>query len=405
MSSSPTNGLYNGKYTLQQLLGRGSLYTTYRATCVGFAQPVVIVELNDSLRQQPDFMALRKAFATEAKRVASCRHPHLIRLLELFLDNGVLYLVMEYIPGQSLTNIVRMAGALTVPQALRYVRQASSALSAMHQRSILHRNLTPQSMIRRQGTESIVITDLGIGREFLASHQLISGMLTPGYAAPEQYQLQAPQTPATDVYGLSAVLYFLLTGQVPTPAPLRDRTPIANVRQFQPHISPRIEHSLLVGMSLDPKERPPTIDAWLTLLTDDSAATPADVTTIPTLGVKPASEPAMATATAMAVASSVSMLPTSMSSTESPLISNPARRPVMATESATKMDPIRSLAAVSIQSSRQFSPARWLVLVSALALLIGTGVGLGFRIWLATKAGVPTLQPEQSFPERQWPNF
>ncbi|MCS6815172.1 MAG: protein kinase, partial [Cyanobacteria bacterium] len=142
MSSSLANSLHNGKYILQQLLGQGSLYTSYRAICVGFDQPVVIVKLNDSLKQQPDFMLLRKAFATEAKRIASCKHPHLIRLLELFLDNGILYLVMEYIPGQSLTNIVRTAGALTVPQALRYIRQAGSALSAMHQRSILHRNLT-----------------------------------------------------------------------------------------------------------------------------------------------------------------------------------------------------------------------------------------------------------------------
>ncbi|MCS6814538.1 MAG: hypothetical protein NZ772_13365, partial [Cyanobacteria bacterium] len=105
------------------------------------------------------------------------------------------------------------------------------------------------------------------------------------------------------------------------------------------------------------------------------------------------------------LSSSVSTPSTSVSLIESPLLSKPTERPATATEPATKVGPIHALAAASRQPFQQFTPTRWLVLVSALSLLIGAGVGLGFRIWLATKVGVPTLQPEQSFPERPWPSF
>ncbi len=413
MSSSPASTLHSGKYILQRQLGQGSIYVAYQASCVGYDKPVVLLRLHDALQQQPGFTLLQKAFALEAKRVSGCQHPHLIRLLELFIDRGLVYLAVEYVPGQTLTDIVQTAGCLTVPQALHYMRQISTAVMALHQHSILHRHLSPQIVVRRQGTDFVVLTDLGIGWEFLSSRQLLPGTLAVGYAAPEQHNLGVAHTPATDVYGLAAILYYLLTGQVPTPAPLRDRNPISNLRQYQPYLSPSLEQGILAGLALDPKQRPQTVATWLEMITDANGASIAhqsassgDGVVVPTAA--PVSIPMTPTVAnlptePMPILSS----PTPTSVAASPVITSPstARSSVATANPAiTSLDP-PAIAPPPMLIKRKTSPLTWLMLTSTLALAVGVGTGLAFRIWLMTQSGVPTLQPEQSFPERPWPGL
>ncbi len=422
MSSSPVNVLNSGKYTLQQLLGQGSLYTAYLASCVGYDKPIVILRLSDALQQQPDFKQLQKAFAVEAKRVSTCRHPHLIRLLDLFIDQMLVYLVVEHVPGRSLTEIVQTTGALTEPQALRIIRQVGTAIAVLHQHSILHRNINPQIVIRRQGTELIALTDLGIGREFLARRPLLPGLLTVGYAAPEQHSAQdsaqSPHTPATDVYGLAATLLYLLTGQVPTPAPLRDRDPLAEVRYRLPHLNPGVERGLVQGLALDPQQRPQTVEAWLAQLANQPIAdqpvsvsehlpplvapvTPEPI--VPEPMSPPDLQPVLQSAS-VAVPGVVGMGAESMPAVLPLATGGSAIEPSMSPISTTSVLSSHPTTA-SVEKSRKSSPMVWLILVSALALLAGAGGGVAFRIWLMTRSEVPTLQPEQSFPDRKWPNF
>jgi len=407
MSSSPVNVLNNGKYTLQHLLGRGSLYTAYLASCVGFNKPIVVIKLNDALRQQPDFKQLQKAFAVEAKQVSACRHPHLIRLLDLFIDQGLVYLVVEHVPGQALIEIVQTTGTLTEPQALRIICQLGAAIALLHQHGLLHRNINPQIIVRRQDTEFVVFTDLGIGREFLTSRPLLPGLLPVGYAAPEQHHAQALHTPATDVYGLAATLFYLLTGQVPTPAPLRDRSPLGDIRHLLPHLSPGVEQGLVQGLALDPQQRPQTVDAWLALLVEHSAPVSGSIApSSPSKSVSPPTMQPILQSASVAAPKSMGMVPEPVPATISPQVTmgRDAIQPPMSPMSAqTKPSVHAATAATSKQ--RQASPVRWLVLASALAMMVGAGAGLAFRIWLVTKSGVPSLQPEQSFPDRKWPHF
>ncbi len=422
MSSLSASTLHNGKYTLQRQLGQGSVYVAYQASCVGYDKPVVLLRLHDALQQQPEFTSLQKAFALEAKRVSSCQHPHLIRLLELFIDRGLVYLAVEYVPGQTLTDIVQTTGCLTIPQALHYMRQISDAVMTLHQHSILHRHLSPQIMMRRQGTDFVVLTDLGIGREFLSSRQLLPGTLAVGYAAPEQHSSGVAHTPATDVYGLAAILYYLLTGQVPTPAPLRDRSPISNLRQYQPHLSPSLEQGILAGLSLDPKQRPQTVATWLEMIADDSrasiprqSASSGDGVVVPAAASIGGAAPLDVAPVSIPMTPIVASLPTE----PMPIPLSPA--PVAASHAITSPSAARSSVATAnppitaldppamatppMPIKRKTSPLTWLMLASTLALVVGVGTGLAFRIWLMTQSGVPTLQPDQSFPERPWPGF
>jgi len=112
-----------------------------------------------------------------------------------------------------------------------------------------------------------MLIDFGIARDFTAgTKQTHTNLLSPGYAPIEQYLYDGKCTPATDVYAIAATLYYLLSGVPPVAAPLRDRIPLTELRQFQPNLSPQIEQAILQGLETDPANRPQTVENWLTML-------------------------------------------------------------------------------------------------------------------------------------------
>jgi serine/threonine-protein kinase len=112
-----------------------------------------------------------------------------------------------------------------------------------------------------------VLIDFGIAREFNnGAKQTHTGLVSEGYAPIEQYLTQAQRTAATDVYGLAATLYALLTAQVPIPALLRDREKMPSPRELQPHLSGAVNQAVSRGMAVEPQFRPTTVAEWLQLL-------------------------------------------------------------------------------------------------------------------------------------------
>ncbi len=151
--------------------------------------------------------------------------------------------------------------------ALHYIRQIGAALKVVHQKGLLHRDIKPQNIMLREGTTDVVLIDFGIAREFTPGMtQNHTNMVSEGYAPLEQYLPQGKFTPATDVYGLAATLYSLVTGQVPISALLRDRYPLPEPRTLQPQLSAGLNQAILRGMALDISYRPSTMDEWLSLL-------------------------------------------------------------------------------------------------------------------------------------------
>ena len=258
--------LQGGKYTLEQEVGRGGFGITFKATHQYLNQVVVIKTLNESLRREAQFAKFQSQFQDEARRLASCVHPNIVRVSDFFIEDGLPYMVMDYVPGATLDLVVFPDKPLAEAKAIHYIQQIGAALQVVHQNNLLHRDIKPQNIILRQGTEEVVLIDFGIAREFTpGSTQTHTGMVSEGYAPIEQYLYQAPRTPATDVYGLAATMYALLTAKVPVAASLRDRLPLPAPIDLQPQLSKSLSQAVMRGMAVEAKFRPATIAEWLAL--------------------------------------------------------------------------------------------------------------------------------------------
>ncbi|MFM7406822.1 MAG: protein kinase domain-containing protein [Cuspidothrix sp.] len=282
--------LQNGKYTILQEIGRGGFGVTFKATHHYLGQEVVMKTINERLRQHPDFPKFQRQFQDEARRLAACVHPHIVRVSDFFQEEGLPYMVMEYIPGETLGAAFVLPG-ISLPEvtAIHYIRQIGAALQVVHQNGLLHRDIKPDNIILRQGTQEVVLIDFGIAREFNnGAKQTHTGLVSEGYAPIEQYLTQAPRTAATDVYGLAATLYALLTGQVPIPALLRDREKMPSPRELQPHLSAAVNQAVIRGMAVEMQFRPSTVAQWLELLPGnqpDITSTVLETQALPTLNV------------------------------------------------------------------------------------------------------------------------
>ncbi|MCL6750724.1 protein kinase [Nostoc sp. CCCryo 231-06] len=265
--------LQDGKYTLIQEIGRGGFGITFKATHHYLGQEVVMKTINERLRQHPDFAKFERQFQDEARRLATCIHPNIVRVSDFFVEAGLPYMVMEYIRGETLGDAFVLPG-IPLPEAtaIHYVRQIGAALQVVHNNGLLHRDVKPDNIILREGTQEVVLIDFGIAREFNGSvRQTHTGMVSEGYSPIEQYLTQAPRTPATDVYGLAATLYSLLTAQVPIPALLRDREQMPSPRELQPHLSASVNQAVMRGMAVESRFRPATVAEWLQLLPGNGA--------------------------------------------------------------------------------------------------------------------------------------
>ncbi len=290
--------LQGGKYTLDELLGQGGFGVTFKATHHLLGQKVVIKTLNLLNQTHPQFSKMEQQFQDEARRLALCLHPNIVRVNDFFEEDGAPYLVMDYIPGQTLEQVVFPSQPLDEATAIYYMRQVGDALAVVHQNGLLHRDIKPQNLILRQGTQDVILIDFGIAREFTdGKTQTHTSLISEGYAPIEQYVMQERRTPATDVYGLAATLYALLTAQVPQASILRDRRPMPAPRDLRPELSGAVNQAIMRGMAVEARYRPSTVAEWLALLPGEPLESRAKTvppqygspSTAPTVAVSPVS--------------------------------------------------------------------------------------------------------------------
>lgn len=295
--------IQSGKYTLEQELGRGGFGVTYKATLHALGQTVVVKTLDEALRGDPNFVQSQQQFQAEAKRLALCVHPNIVRVIDFFVEDELPFIVMEYVPGQTLDRVVLPDKPLAEATSLHYSRQIGAALEVVHQHGLLHRDVKPQNLILRQGTDQIVLIDFGIAREFSPGvAQTHTGLVSPGYAPIEQYLPQAQRLPATDIYGLAATLYTLLTAQVPVAAVLRDRQSLPAPRELRPALSAATNQAVVRGMAVELHDRPTSVEAWLKLLPEmpvGKATALGSTSQVATLRVAPVQRTAAGTKTAL----------------------------------------------------------------------------------------------------------
>ncbi len=278
MSSKAETILNNGQYKIESVLGRGEYGITYSAVDVRRQQIVVLKTVNPNLRHHSEFAQFHHHFKAVARRLSQCQHPNLVKVIEVFEDRGLPFMVMNSIGGQTLINSFPSGSQLPVTQAVQFVHQIASALTEIHQQGLIHCNLTPEVILRHPQTSEVILTDFGIATRFTDTMSdgpyLGSRNLSGGYAALEQYLPHEHLTTATDIYGLAAIFYYLLTGQPPLEAPLClsqvTETLLSqskpNLRQLRPDLSPTLERVILWGLELEQQHRPQSLEQWLAFL-------------------------------------------------------------------------------------------------------------------------------------------
>lgn len=271
----PGHQLYKGKYSIEKELGYGGFGVTYLARDRK-SQQVVIKTLNQDVQNDCHFEKLRQDFLNEAIRLAKCsHHPHIVKIIELFEEESLPCIVMEYVPGQNLAAWVEQK-ILAEAEAIYYIRQIAEALDAVHRQGFLHRDVKPQNIMIATDESRAALIDFGIAREYkqgnLTTH---TTFISEGYSPIEQHYPTEKQAAYTDVYSLAATLYFAVTGESPANAQSRhynlaqyETDPLIGAKQINPEISEGINTAIIQGMAVNPEARSQTIKAWLDLLPD-----------------------------------------------------------------------------------------------------------------------------------------
>jgi len=203
-----------GDYELLELIGRGGMGVVYRARQRSLHRIVALKTLSGGVHASEDF---KRRFWREARMAAKLQHPNIVPVFEIGEDDGQPFFSMEYVSGTDLKQMTREA-PLPPEQAARYVEAAARAVHHAHEQGVLHRDLKPSNILIG-ADDRPRITDFGLARPLMAASSLtMSGAVlgTPGYLPPEQLSAgRGTAGPSSDVYGLGAVLYHLLTGRPP----------------------------------------------------------------------------------------------------------------------------------------------------------------------------------------------
>ena len=251
--------LIAGRFELQQVVGSGGMATVYRAHDRLLERTVAIKILHEQFARDEDAVA---RFRREARAVAQLTHPSIVTVIDRGDENGRPYIVFEYIEGENLKQLLLREGALPVEQALETALQIARALEAAHRRGLLHRDVKPQNVLLAEDGRAKV-TDFGIARARGAEGLTLTGTVlgTSDYIPPEQARGEPTGEPG-DVYSLGAVLYELLTGEVPyegdNPVAVAMRhvhDAVPSVRARRPDVPERVDALVRRSLAKDPADR------------------------------------------------------------------------------------------------------------------------------------------------------
>jgi serine/threonine-protein kinase len=273
-----TSGFLLGQYRILDQIGRGGMGRVYKAEHLTMKRVVALKILT------PDLMRTERArdlFLREIRAAAQLVHPNIVTAYDANEDDGRYYLVLEYVDGPNLDQLVRNQGPLPVGLACDYIKQAANGLQAAHALGMLHRDIKPANiLVQRRGLQEhspglIKISDFGLARlhspdtsveapnhagTILARENTVMG--TPDFLSPEQARDLHETDIRSDLYSLGGTFYFLLTGRVPFPGGTvleklirhgaEKPTPIQDLR---PDVPPEVAAIAMRLMAKQPDER------------------------------------------------------------------------------------------------------------------------------------------------------
>jgi serine/threonine protein kinase len=206
-------GFFIGKYKILERLGTGGMALVYLCEHRTLGQRVAVKVLPSSIRDEDHL----KRFLREARASATLQHPNIVRAYDLDEEDRAHFLVMDYVEGSLLHDIVTKHGPLDIPRAAHYMHQVALGLQHAHKAGVIHRDIKPGNLIvDRAGT--VKILDMGLAKLYQEVEVLTTGILgTPDYLAPEQARDSHNVDGRADIYSLGCTMYFTLTGSAPFP--------------------------------------------------------------------------------------------------------------------------------------------------------------------------------------------
>ncbi len=276
MSSAETEGVpgarpgdvLNGKYRVDRVLGAGGMGVVVAATHLQLDEKVAIKFLLPDAAKSKDVV---ERFDREAKAAVKIKSEHVARVSDVGkLDNGAPFMVMEYLNGKDLAQMVEDHGAMPIPAAVEYLLQACEALAEAHALGIVHRDLKPANLFlinRVDGSPCIKVLDFGISK-------MVNSLSNPGmtkttavmgsplYMSPEQMKSSKDVDHRTDIWSLGAILYELLAGNPPFIADTMPQLclmilqdPLPPLSHVRGDIPPQLEHLVQRCQAKDPNHR------------------------------------------------------------------------------------------------------------------------------------------------------
>jgi tRNA A-37 threonylcarbamoyl transferase component Bud32 len=259
------------RYELEERVGSGGMSSVYRARDTVLERRVALKILHEHYSRDAEYV---ERFRREARAIAKLTHPNIVTVIDRGEWEGHQFIVFEHVPGENLAELLEAEGRLPVERALLLTHQVARGLAFAHEFGIVHRDVKPQNVLI-DGDGAAKVTDFGIARSLEIDDELTqTGTLlgTGDYLSPEQASGEAVDE-RSDQYSLGVLLYELLAGEVPYPAPnvmsaamrhLRD--PVPSVRAVRPDVPQRVDAIVARAMQKRPDDRFPSTEAMTAAL-------------------------------------------------------------------------------------------------------------------------------------------
>ena len=284
--------LGGGEYKITKLLGQGGFGITYRGIDTKLNRPVAVKEffpegcwrkgtkvISAGRWNSGSYFNAKRQFLLEGQTLGQFNHPGIVRVFYYFEENNTAYLVMEYLQGKTLAEMLKVEKCkLSESEALFYIEKVGQALATLHQAQFLHRDIKPDNIMLADDGR-VVLIDFGAARDFQSdATERFTTTLTPGYAPLEQYGQSLKYGTFTDLYALGSTLYHLLTGKVPLSAVERAAgVKLKSVRELEPQVSLHVSQAIEKAMMMQVKERTQSIAEFLDSLHLDTNKLPQPI--------------------------------------------------------------------------------------------------------------------------------
>ena len=247
-----TGSVIDNKYEILKQIGKGGMSTVYLAMDKRLNKQWAVKEINKAANDKNNEVVVQSLLA-EANLMKRLDHPSLPRIVDI-IDNGrTIYVIMDYIEGESLDKILNTNGPQPQALVVEWAKQLCDVLSYLHNQKppIIYRDMKPANiMLKPEGNLKLI--DFGIAREYKQNNMTDTVSLgTRGYAAPEQFGGMGQTDARTDIYCLGVTLYHLLTGQNPAEPPYE----LYPIRQWNPSLSSGLEYIVQKCTQLNPDDR------------------------------------------------------------------------------------------------------------------------------------------------------